>query len=223
MNTLLVVNSSGRFTRSITRHLTACFGARWSERYPAGRIIQRDVAATPPPLVNEAWIAAAYSAPEKLTPELQKAIAESDRLIDEIQHADAVVIGSPMYNFGIPASLKAWIDQIVRVGRTFAFEADDPSPYRPLLQPKPTYVIVSAGDGDVHPGGALAHWNFLEPHLQRIFEFIGLTDLEFIRVGYDEFQDDRHTRSLNKAEAAVDEALEQLFSKSSAAQSAVLA
>ncbi len=136
-----------------------------------------------------------------------EALALSEVLIDEIIAADAILLGVPMYNFGMPAQLKAYIDQIVRVGRTFAFDATAENPYRPLLASKPVVAILSAGDGSLHIGGTLAHLNFLEPHLATILSFIGLTDVTFVRAGYDEYQDDRAKRSLAAAESAVDEVL----------------
>jgi len=212
MKKLLVVNSSGRVTRSITRHLTTRFANSWKSFYPHGEILTRDVGVNPPPPVNEEWIAAAFEALTKRTPAMRQALALSEGLIDELSGADAIVLGVPMYNFGMPAQLKAYVDQVVRVGRTFDFDASAAEPYRPLLVSKPVVAILSAGDGSLHPGGALAHMNFLEPHLATILGFIGLTDVTFIRAGYDEYQDDRTKRSLAAAERAVDELLDRLVS-----------
>ncbi len=121
--------------------------------------------------------------------------------------------GAPIYNFGVPAQLKAWNDQVVRLGRTFAFEATSATPYQPLVNSKPVVVITAAGDGDIFPGGPLGHMNHLEPHLTTTLGFIGLTDLRFIRAGYGEYQDDRTKRSLAKAEQEVDQLVEQLNPK----------
>lgn len=211
MKTLLVVHSSGRITRSITRHLAARFMAQWRIRHPDTALIEREVGVTPPPTVNEAWIAAAYGAsPDAPAPD---PLAWSETFINELFQADVIVLGAPIYNFGMPAQLKAWFDQIVRVGRTFSFDPEAAEPYQPLLAPKPVVILTSAGDGALHPGGKLSHLNHLEPHLQTLFGFIGLTDLTFIRAGYDEFQDDRTKRSLTTAEAAVDETVDRLCSE----------
>lgn len=210
MKTLLLIDSSGRVTRSITRRLTERFAARWREVAVDGEIIRRDVGLAPPPPVDEAWIAAAFGKEAARSPHARDALALSDVLIDELERADAIVLGVPMYNFGVPAQLKAYIDQIVRVGRTFGFEPEAAEPYRPLLVPKPLVVITSAGDGAVHPGGELAHLNFLEPHLEAVFKFIGLVDVTFVRVGYDEYQDGRLKHSLAAAEHAVDELADAL-------------
>ncbi|PTX94508.1 NAD(P)H-dependent oxidoreductase [Opitutus sp. ER46] len=205
MNNLLVIHSSGRVTRSITRRLTTRLVAAWKTHHPDGQVVERDLTQSPPPVVNEPWIAAAFADPKRRTPAMLDALASSDALIAEIERADAIVIGAPVYNFGLPAQLKAYIDQIVRVGRTFGFNAEAAQPYTPLLQSKPVVVLTSAGDGSLLPGGALAHLNFLEPHLTTVFGFIGLTDVTFVRVGHEEYQDERLAHSLAAAETAVEE------------------
>jgi len=211
MKTLLVINSSGRVTRSITRHLTTRFADGWISRHPGGELRIRDVGTSPPPPVSEGWIAAAFAAPTDRTPAMREALALSDAMIEELIAADAIVLGAPMYNFGMPAQLKAYVDQVVRIGRTFDFDATADNPYRPLLASKPVIAILSAGDGSLHIGGALAHLNFLEPHLQTILGFIGLADVTFVRAGYDEYQDDRAKRSLVAAESAIDDLFLPLF------------
>ena len=201
---LLVINCSGRITRSITRRLTDRFVAVWRSQNPEGTVVQRDIGQNPPPPVNENWIAAEFANPAKHTSAMHDALRLSESLVEEIVAADCIVIGTPIYNFGMPAQLKAYFDQVIRVGRTFAFTADSSDPYRPLLVSKPVTVITAAGDGSMHPGGALAHLNFLEPHLTTVLGFIGLTDVTFVRVGYEEFQDDRLKRSLAAAETSID-------------------
>lgn len=211
MKSLLVINSSARSARSITRHLTHRYASGWTLRHPTGRIINRDLGLNPPPAVSESWIAAAFAKPNQLTPSMSDALAASEELIGEIERADAIVIGAPMYNFGAPAQLKAYIDQIVRIGRTFDFEPSDlENPYRPLLAPKPVVIVISAGDGSLHPGGSLAHLNFLEPHLVTVLNFIGLSNISFVRAGYDEYKDDRFKKSLADAELTVDRLVDHL-------------
>lgn len=203
-HTLLVIDASGRVTRSVTRRLTSRFAEVWQRENPEGRVLHRDLLAVPPPLVNEGWIAAAFAESEKRTQTMTEALAASEELIREVEAADVIVIGTPMYNFGMPAALKAYFDQIIRVGRTFAFDPEREEPYAPLLKSKPVVVITSVGDGSLLPGGELAHLNFLEPHLQTMLGFVGLADVRFVRVGYEEFQDGRLRRLLGEAEAAVD-------------------
>lgn len=167
-------------------------------------MLDRDVGLDPPPVVNERWIAAAYSDPATHSSEQRDALAISNALIAEIESADVIVMGAPIYNFGMPAQLKAYFDQIVRVGRTFDYDPKRDDPYVPLLADKPVIVVVSAGDGAIHPGGPLEAMNHLEPHLQTVFSFIGIRSLEFVRVGYEEFGDERLHESIAQAEAALD-------------------
>lgn len=204
MNTLLVVNSSGRITRSITRRLASRFTQAWSAVHPEGTVIYRDVGLHPPSTVQEAWIAGAFADPNQRTPEMQAALRESDAMIEEVERADAIVIGAPLYNFGMPAQLKAWFDQIIRVGRTFDFTGDAVDPYRPLLRSKPVVVLVSAGDAAMLPGGAAFASNTLEPHLMTVLTFNGLTDITFIRVGDEEKPGESHDRAIAAAEQAID-------------------
>lgn len=203
MPRLLVVNSSGRNTRSVTRRLTRKFTERWLTAHPEGKLIERDVTLQLPTPVDEDWIVSAFAPPETRAPAMQVALSESEVLLSEIEAADALVLGVPMYNFGLPAQLKAYFDQIIRVNRSFAFEPEVEEPYQPLLADKPTTVIVSVGDGDILPGGPIAELNFLEPHLTTMLEFIGLHSVEFVRVGYEEFQDERLKNALESAEVAV--------------------
>ena len=210
MKTLLIINSSGRVTRSITRRLTRRFAERWQAE-EGFRVIERDLTSTPPSVVNEAWVAAAFRDPSKRSEADEQALRESEKLIEELEAADAVVIGAPLYNFGMPAQLKAYIDQLVRVGRTFAFDANAAVPYWGLLTPKPVVVVTSAGDGDLQKGGVLQHLNFLEPHLALVLHFVGLGEPQWVRVGYEEFGDDRLKRALGAAERAIDELAEQVL------------
>ena len=120
-----------------------------------------------------------------------------------------------MYNFGMPAQLKAYVDQIIRVGRTFAFnDADSSNPYEPLLPSKPLVIVTSKGAGGYEPGGHSAHQNFLEPHLETVFSLIGLSDISFVRVAFEEAKDARFHHSIAEAESAIDELAERISSRS---------
>lgn len=211
MKTLLVINSSSRVNRAVTRRLTHLFVSKWKDACPDSTVIQRDVGLLPPPAVSEAWIAAAFASPEEGKPAVPEALALSETLIDEILRADAIVMGVPMYNFGMPAQLKAYFDQIIRIGRTFAFNPEAENPYTPLLPPRPVVGILSAGDGALHVGGSLAHLNFLEPHLATVLGFVGLADFTPIRVGYEEYHDERAARSLAAAETAIEVKVKELM------------
>jgi FMN-dependent NADH-azoreductase len=173
---LLQIDSSGRST-SVTRKLTAKFAEEWKKSYPTSRVIHRDLAASAVPLITDDWSATFLDA-SKLTPDQQSYLATSDQLIEELQSADTVVIGAPMYNFSIPAPLKAWIDHVVRIGKTFGYGPNGP---QGLLGRKNVVVITSRG-GAYEKGSARSAFDFQEPYLQHILGFIGLTDITFIHV-----------------------------------------
>ncbi|NEQ23650.1 MAG: FMN-dependent NADH-azoreductase, partial [Microcoleus sp. SIO2G3] len=122
---LLHIDSSPRGERSHSRRLTREFIDAWMQAHPTDVVTYRDVGRNPAPHVDEPWIAAAYTPPAQRTPQLQEAIRISDQLVDEFLSADVYVIGVPMYNLSIPSTLKAYIDQIVRIGRTFEFTPED--------------------------------------------------------------------------------------------------
>ena len=173
---LLRIDSSAR-SSSVTRQLTAKFVEEWKKNHPTGEVIQRDLATTVLPHITDHW-AGAHLEPSQLTPAQRNYLAISDGLIEELQAADTIVIGAPMYNFAIPSSLKAWIDQIVRMGKTIGYGA---SGARGLLANKRVIVVTSRG-GAYGKGSPAEKFDFQEPYLRHIFGFIGLTDVTFIHA-----------------------------------------
>lgn len=200
MTSVLHIDSSPRGERSHSRRLTRELIRTWRLLHPADTVTYRDLDAEPPAPVTQDWIAAAFSGPDARTPAMRSALEQSDRLIGELLGADVLVIGVPMYNFGIPAPLKAYIDQIVRIGRTFLFEPQDASaPYKPLVSGKRAVVIVASGDAGYEPGGPLAAFNQVEPYLRTVLAFIGIRELDFVYAGNDDFGGERLARSLERA------------------------
>src|SRR6202049_5121015 len=116
---LLQIDSSAR-AGSVTRRLTSKFADEWKQSHPDGEVIHRDLSTTTLPLITDDWSATQIE-PSRLSSAQRNYLSASDGLIDELQVADTIVIGAPMYNFAIPSVLKAWIDQIVRVGKTIAY------------------------------------------------------------------------------------------------------
>jgi FMN-dependent NADH-azoreductase len=176
MSTLLHIDASARGERSVSRQLSHDFASAWKRAHPGGKIIYRDLGHNPVPFVSETFNAAAYTPPDAHSPELQAALATSNELIGELETANEYVFGVPMYNFSVPASFKAYIDQIVRVGRTFAV---DESGYKGLIGGKKATVILSSG-GVYRPGSPAAPYNLQEPWIRTILGFIGITDIEFV-------------------------------------------
>ena len=173
---LLHIDSSAR-ANSISRRLTAQFIEVWKRNYPGGDVVYRDLATTVIPPVTDDW-AATFAEPATLTPEQRAYLSTSDELIAELQAADTIVIGSPMYNYSISVPLKAWLDQIVRIGRTFGISAGTPVG---LLGGKKAMVITTRG-GTYGPNSPTAALDFQEPYLRAILGFIGLSDLKFLHV-----------------------------------------
>jgi len=176
MATLLKIDSSPMGEHSISRKLTAQFGASWRKAHPGGEVISRDLTTTDIPPVNGFWIGAAYTPEDARTREQREALAVSDALIAELQRADEYVFGVPMHNFSIPSTLKLWIDQVARAGKTFSYGADGP---KGLLTGKKVTLLVASG-GVYEHGTAMAALNFVTPYLRAVFGFIGVTDVTII-------------------------------------------
>ncbi|WP_256078990.1 FMN-dependent NADH-azoreductase [Massilia sp. YIM B04103] len=214
MKTLLHIDSSARSGRSgsdpfgsHTRRLSQRFVDRWLEQDPGTKIIYRDVGMQPPAPVTGSWIHAAFTPPAKREPWMHEVLAESDALIDELLLADVIVAGVPMYNFGPPAQFKAYIDNIVRVGRTFGFDRSRPGdPYWPLLAEagKKLVILSSRGDHGYGEGERVAAINHVEPSLRTAFGYMGIRESFGAAIEYDEFGDERLAQSIARAEADVD-------------------
>jgi FMN-dependent NADH-azoreductase len=192
---------------SHTRRLSARFVSRWRALRPGDPVVYRDIGLAPPAPVTGDWIHAAFTPAERREPWMREVLAQSDRLVDELLEADLIVAGVPMYNFGVPAGFKAWIDNIVRVGRTFGFDrARAGDPYWPLLadMDKQLVVLGSRGDHGYAPGGRIEAMNHVEPSIRTAFGYIGITRMHAVAAEYDEFGGERLARSLRDAEDQVD-------------------
>ncbi|PZR94599.1 MAG: NAD(P)H dehydrogenase [Stutzerimonas stutzeri] len=197
---------------SHTRRLTRRFVERWQEARPQDSVTYRDVGRQPPSPVSGDWIAAAFTRPERRDEAARACLAESDILVQELLCADLVVIGAPMYNFGLPAQLKAWVDNVVRVGVTFGFDRSrQGEPYWPMLPAGKRLVILSSrGDYGYDPGARLGDINLVERGLSVPMSYLGLTQTHSIAIEYDEFGDERLRASISAAEAAVDALVAEL-------------
>jgi FMN-dependent NADH-azoreductase len=176
MATLLKLNSSPMGARSVSRKLTEEFVETWREAHPGGRVIERDLSALSLPVVDGYWIGAAYTPEQARTAEQIKALNLSDLLIGDLQQADEYVFGVPMHNFGIPSTLKLWIDQVVRVGKTFSYGANGPIG---LLTGKKATLLLASG-GVYAPGTATEALDFVTPYLKTVLGCIGITDVTVI-------------------------------------------
>ncbi|MEU9365036.1 NAD(P)H-dependent oxidoreductase [Streptomyces avermitilis] len=172
MATLLHIDSSvlpGEASSS--RSIAAAFRKAWEEQHPEGRVIYRDLAAGPVPHITaDAW-SAGYAAPSERTPEQSAAFAARVKLIEELEQADAVLIGAPMHNFSIPSALKAWLDNVLLLGRT-AGET-------PSAQGTPVIVVASRG-GSYAPGTPREGYEFVQNYLEAVLKNTLGLDLDFI-------------------------------------------
>jgi FMN-dependent NADH-azoreductase len=179
MPTLLHINSSPLYGRSVSRELTAAFVTQWKASHPDGRVVDRDLNATAMPAITGEWIGAVYTPEEARTPEQSELLALSDTLLAELEQADDYVIGVPMHNFGVPSVLKLWIDQIARVGKTFSYATGTPKGL--VVGKKATFIIATGGIYDAQT--QMASFNFVEPYLRSVFGFLGVTDATFLTAG----------------------------------------
>lgn len=172
MTTLLHIDSSvlpGEASSS--RSVAAAFRTAWEEQHPEGTVIYRDLAADPVPHITAVAWSAGYVAPAERTPEQSAAFAAREMLMEELEQADAVLIGAPMHNFSIPSSLKAWLDNVLLLGRT-AGES-------PSAQGTPVIVVASRG-GSYAPGTPREGFEFVQNYLEAVLaRTLGL-DLDFI-------------------------------------------
>ncbi len=200
--TLLHIDSSARTARSHSRRLSNAFVDAWLAEVPDTRVIRRDVGINPPPAINEQWIASAFTAEAERSADMKAALSISDAYVDELVQSDIIVMGAPMYNYGMPAALKAWFDQVVRVNRTFNFDpSEDIWPLSPILAGKTLVILTSRGEFGFEPGGIRQDWNHLETHIRTLQHYLGVEDSHLIAVEYQEFGDTRHSDSVARADS----------------------
>ena len=175
MKPLLLVEASPRFGRSLSRAAGEQVVQRLAMQKPGLTVLRRDLAAAPPPLVDEAFTEAMY-VPANEQDEIQrKALAASETMIAELEESAALVISTPMHNFTVPAVLKAWIDQVLRIDRTFR---RTPQGKRGLLADRPTHVVVATG-GYI-TGERARQPDFLTPYLQAVLATLGIRTVRFL-------------------------------------------
>lgn len=198
---------------SHSRSLSHRFVSQWQSRRAQDSITYRDIGQNPPSIIDHDWIAAAFTPEEKQEPWMADVLAESDELTGELIAADILVIGTPLYNFGMPAALKAWIDQVVRMGRTVDVDESNPlDPYVAKLADRPRHAVILTARGGVgfNPGGEMAHMNHLEPNLATALEFIGITRFHYIAIEGQEVGGQLLAESVADAMQQVDTLVDEL-------------
>ncbi|TMP75020.1 NAD(P)H-dependent oxidoreductase [Pseudoalteromonas sp. S1608] len=207
MTTLLHVDASVRAVKndnpdhdSISKNIAKQFINSFAQHQAIDEYFYRDVGVNPPPFITQDWIGAVFIPDDKKTAEQQQLLALSDTLIAEIAAADIIVISSPMYNYGMPAQLKAWFDQVIRINQTFDFDLSRGDfPLQPLLDGKILVVITSTGEFGFEQGGIREHMSHLVPHLRTLSKYLGVSTIHEIASEYQEFADVRHQLSLDNA------------------------
>jgi FMN-dependent NADH-azoreductase len=194
---ILRVDASGRTEGSSTRALTGALVDGLSGRFEAVSVVERDLSEGVP-LIDAAWIDANFTDESERTAAHRDALAISDTLVDEIEKADILVIGVPIYNFSVPAALKAWIDMVARARRTFRYTDDGPIG---LLSNKKAYLAIASGGVPVD--GAV---DFATPYMRHVLGFLGITDVEVIAA---DRQNAVGEAALEKARRCVDALVER--------------
>lgn len=175
MPTLLRLDSSLYSGQGVSTQLTELFTRKWVESHPGTRVIYRDLSVNPPPHLDAAYMAALALEPGQRSKDQQQRIDAADILIAEVREAEVLVIGLPLYNFGIPSTLKAWFDHISRAGETFYYEETGPVG---LLAGRRVFALSTRGD-EVNSCARDPQTD----HVREILNFLGITDIEFIYAG----------------------------------------
>jgi FMN-dependent NADH-azoreductase len=206
MTKVLVVNGSPRGNRSHSRRLVQVFVEHYRQLSPCATFKYREIGQGNIPHIAEDWIAAAFTKEENRTPEMKVVLKLSDELIDELIWADVIVAGVPMYNWSVPSSFKAYIDQIMRIDRTWKFASGEPDGvYQGLLLNKEMYLISSRGDFGYEKGGHNQHMNFQSNYLKTVLGIMGIADVKEVILENEEFGGESFQNSLLKAENRIKE------------------
>ena len=187
MQTLLHINCSPRRETSVTRIMSATFVETWLGQHPNGKVIERDLALNPPSHYSAGMLVPSNKPRKEYSDADQAAMNESDGLIGELIEATHIVAGIPMYNFLVPSTFKAWIDQIVIAPKAFAYDPSNfdgslvgPTGFQGLLTGKKMAVLTSRGCDYRLPQNQ--RFDHLEAYLRVVFEYIGITDMHFINA-----------------------------------------
>jgi FMN-dependent NADH-azoreductase len=178
MKKILKIISSPAGAHSFSNKLAEDVTNKIIAKYPGSQVQTLDLTKVHYPHLEESHLNSWFAAADQYSPEQRAAVRHSDEAIDQFLHADIIVIGTPMYNFGIPSNLKAWVDHIVRVGKTFMFK-EDGTP-QGLVEGKKVYLAISSGS--VYSEGPFQTYDFIAPYFKAIFGFIGVYDVSVFRV-----------------------------------------
>ena len=177
MKQILVIESSPRGDDSASRRLTRRLTERLRMLHPETRLVERDLAKDPLPHLDHRTVKAIFTRDPGEAESLREALRLSDQVTEEVLSSDLLVIASPMWNFGLPSSLKAWVDHIVRPGKTFRYTAGG---VEGLAREKKAILVLASGG--IFTQGPWKSWDTEEPYLRLILSFIGITDVQTVRA-----------------------------------------
>ncbi len=210
MKKLLVINASARTDRSKSRLLTETFVDRWKNIHTNPIISFRELGTADIPHINEKWITASFKPGAARTSEDIEVLKTSDTYIAELRAADIIVLGSPMYNWSIPSTLKAYIDHVIRFNETWKPNLNNPAnPYTGLLENKTLVLLLSRGSSGYEEGEANAHMNFQSTYLKTVFNIIGISNIHMIAINGVSEDKEKLERSINTSIRDVQQLIEK--------------
>ncbi len=198
---VLHIDSSPR-AESVSSRLAGEFVERWCERHAGTRVVHHNTTAEKLPYLDAAMVEAFFAPEAARSAEQRRLLALSDGLVDELLECDVLVVAAPMWNLGVPASLKAWIDLVVRPGRVFEVTAEG---VRPLVPVGKRVFVFTARGGDYGAGSAIAAMDYQEPYLRALFGSLGMSDVEFVNAEEQYHEGEVARRALERAEARMRE------------------
>jgi FMN-dependent NADH-azoreductase len=210
MKSILLILGSPRDRNSYSHQIGRRIVDDLKSRYPSAKVVVRNLAKEPLPDVGEGFVTGRVLPKDKRTAAETAALALSDIMVAELMAADVLVLATPMHNFGISASVKAWIDHIVRPGVTFSYSDKGPLG---LVQGKKVILVLARGG--IYAEGPMKGYDFQEPYLRAVLGFIGMTDVEVIRIEGVAMGDDAVRNAVTSAKAQADDVVRAIASAAS--------
>ncbi|UGY10696.1 FMN-dependent NADH-azoreductase [Phyllobacterium pellucidum] len=177
MSSILLVTSSPRGAASHSTRVATELAQKLQAKTPGSAIVKRDLASQPLPHIDADYSSGIYTPVESRSERQQRVVGVSDAIVDELFAADSIVIATGLINFNISSTLKAWVDHIARAGKTFSYGAEGP---KGLVTGKKVYIVIASGG--VYSSGPAAAFDHAVPYLKTALGFLGMTDVEVIRI-----------------------------------------
>ena len=210
MKNILLILGSPRDRASYSHQIGRRIVDDLKSHYPSAKVVVRNLAKEPLPDVGEAFVTGRVLAQDKRSAAEAEALALSDVLVAELMAADVLVLATPMHNFGISAAVKAWIDQIVRPGVTFSYSDKGPIG---LVKDKKAVLVLARGG--IYAEGPMKQYDFQEPYLRTVLGFIGITDIDVVRIEGVALGDDAVRNAVTSAKAQADDVVRVIASEAS--------